>query len=1695
MPSTTTMAAYHEADEGLGGHTGRTRHDPGQYSPIGEVPPSPDPAQVSHLQQPSVTHATPQYVPAEDEGEEVKLDDGAAGSYPPRSSRAGKRPKGHGRQASTGSAINKGGDSGGGGGGGRKVFTPRRRAAPSRWRKMGSSLTFDISKLWKKGPRPQYARSIMVNSPLPDGPEWRDKKGRVLRNKVYPTNQNVTSKYTIITFLPRNLFEQFRRIANVYFLAIAILQFFPKFSTISPGLVILPLLAVLAITALKDGYEDYKRHQSDFKVNHSITHVLGGGPGAAHHLFESSGGKQGKVADDGDGIYYRNYNEMTGKNKTFLPALPLDKLRRKKGKKGKKGKKDQEDDDVSEESSNGGQTPPQATKAMKEGVVENPERDWTRSAPSGASDPFADETVAAATAPSGPVNNPDDDPECFDDVHELGWKQTIWEDVKVGDFVKIYENEQLPADIVICATSEEEDVCYIETKNLDGETNLKSRHGVPELTHLRTAEACGRAHFQIDAEAADVNMFRLNGAAIFPDEQTPGGQPKIHPINLETTALRGCVVKNTAWVIGVVLFTGEDTKIILNSGGTPSKRSKVERQMNPQVLLNLLLLAVVSAVCAIIDHFNEVSWNEDQAYWELYANSSGDNPSINGLVTFANGLITFQNIVPISLYISIEFVRTAQAAFIYFDHAIKYVKNGVTTRTTARSWNLSDDLGQVEYVFSDKTGTLTQNSMVFRQCSIGGKVYSGDGEVPANTVVPEDKGSLDGPSSTSSDTPTKTHAAAAAGGGTEQQPKVKLAKEVLAPFHDNELSADLNVDSEQSRLLNGFFTCLALCHTALAAEPEPGVIEFKAQSPDEAALVQAAADVGYVFRGRDHQTLKMTTPFSNEIDEYELLNVLEFNSTRKRMSVIVRKHDESGRLFLLCKGADNVIFERLAKGNDEVRSKTDSDLQYFASEGLRTLCLGYRIISEEEYESWSEAYHDASVAMENREQKVEDVSASIEKELTLLGATAIEDRLQDGVPETIADLKRAGIKVWVATGDKLETAVAIGYTTNLLTRDTNLIIIREGRTSIYDQLKNALEGFFNEQVNDMPDGHRISMDADSRAHQLRRLDTGVTSLVGQDNGTKPGGFSLVIDGGALRTAFEEEDTEELLLHLSTQCNTVICCRVSPLQKAQIVRLIKDNLGVMCLAIGDGANDVSMIQAADIGVGISGEEGLQAVNSSDYAIAQFRYLKRLLFVHGHWSYVRNSNMILNFFYKNVINVGVLFWFQIYCGWSAAYVFEYTYLLFWNVFWTLLPVIALGLFERDTDADILMAIPELYWKGREGRYFGLKRFSIFILQGIYQSAIIYFFICYAYITTTARKDGYNVGQFEMSTVMAISAAMVANAFTGFNIHSWTGWVVFGILFGPVLIWIYTAIYSIIPPSSFATNAYGNDTYLFPAAYFWFGLIFTFILALLPRYLSRAWEELYRPTDVDIMNQVKRYRSDIDIVTDPTLGGRPKAIHQKEAAPGHQAVDSPAATPTAEKTEQLAARRERGLSGFGSSLRDRPSEMPSRMSILRRGRGNNNNSNKLGMSHSARGSQVDMSTGLAREQSRGFDFDIEERGVAISRMQSRLSEISRQRTSMDRSRASIDQPATNTTDSPSKQRFRSGSVHRAMNAMLPNRARSGSLLRPNKDKKDKGKGFFEQTPAMPGETGPRDGEPAPPQQQNVGSSHQTDGVVGGT
>ncbi|WAQ89996.1 hypothetical protein PtA15_11A688 [Puccinia triticina] len=1183
----------------------------------------------------------------------------------------------------------------------------------------------DITTLFDPPTPHPLPRQLNINTPLPTHAYTHNNKPTPAWE--HPSNQIRTAKYSLLTFIPRNLLEQFRRVANIFFLSLVILQFIPKFAQVSPALAALPLLSVLAITAIKDAYEDNKK------------------------------------------------KHWWSRRRRLSPPLPT-------------------------------------TTAPKQQEKEH----------------------AANTAHFTP---------------------TCWQDLRAGDFVRLQNDDAVPADIIICATSDaEENVCFIETKNLDGETNLKSRHALPALSHLRSAEACADPatnRFVVENEAPDANMFKYSAALVFPE-----------------------------WVIGLVVFTGPDTKIMMNSSATRSKRSKVERQMNPMVFINLGLLALMCIFNAIGTRISDGYYRARGSYWTVAEDSPGDNPTLNGLIGFANAMITYQNIVPISLYISIEFVRTLQAYFIWADDEI--TDNGRPT---------------LALVNSDNTPGIK-------------------------------------PSATQEKRP-----------GSGPKAPAKLKPTTVPAFKDSELLKDLaGEDSDQARSLYGFFACLALCHTVLVSEDEDGSIKYKAQSPDEQALVQAAAAVGF-HPAAQHEIKELDTRSSAdgevrqtvEVNEYELLEVNEFTSARKRMSVVVRRlvegEPDSGELYLLVKGADNVIFERLGAGQEELKQTTDDQLEQFASEGLRTLCLAYRKLELSELEAWSRRYaHACSQLGADREKLIDAVQDELERDLILLGATAIEDKLQEGVPQAIADLKRAGIKVWVATGDKLETAVEYGT-----------------RTSAYQQIRKSLIDFFDgqelvEQLKEQPPDHQTKQNGlqsptPTRASLPMSHRDDLASIVGEDNGQRRGGYGLVIDGGSLQHALEEPFTREALLELATRCAAVVCCRTSPKQKAEIVRLVKEGIGAQTLAIGDGANDVSMIQTADIGVGVSGEEGMQAVNSSDYAIARFAFLSKLLFVHGHWSYDRNARMIVNFFYKEIIGIFALWLYQFWCAYSTTILYEYTYLLFYNVFWTLLPVIGIGVFDQDISEKVLMAVPELYSIGREGKLFGLRRFVLYMIQGMYQGSVCFFLITFAYDSTSARKDGLDVAMSEFSTVVIVAIILVANLFHGLDQSIWNWWLLASVLLGPVLILLYTAVYSAIKPDWIWSVAYGNNHFLWPAAYWWLGLMIVIVLSLAPHYVTKYYTETYYPNDFQILKYVNREHPGHDFQADEQM---PFKRENEKYAEGE------AHTTGANKQDEPAL-----LERMKS---EQPSLHPIRPEILR---------SRTSLTH-------DMATGQLSPHGRGFNFD---------------------------------------------------------------------------------------------------------------------------
>ena len=789
------------------------------------------------------------------------------------------------------------------------------------------------------------------------------------------------------------------------------------------------------------------------------------------------------------------------------------------------------------------------------------------------------------------------------------FKKDYWKNVEVGDFVRIYNNDQIPADIAILSTSDPDGACYIETANLDGETNLKVRQALHSGRQIKHARDCERTEFMIDSEMPHANLYQYSGVLNWKQRDLKKPEEPVatmaEPISINNLLLRGCTLRNTDWVLGVVVYTGQETKIMLNAGITPKKRSRISRELNTDVLFNFIILFLMCLVSGIVQGVTWAQGDNSLDFFEF--GSIGGSPPLDGFITFWSAVILFQNLVPISLYISLEIIKTAQAFFIYSDTFMYYER--LDYPCTPKSWNISDDLGQIEYIFSDKTGTLTQNIMEFKKCTINGVPY-GEAFTEAQAGLQRRKGINVEEESAKAHRQISEDRAKMLNDLHRLYPNPYLNDEKLT-FVAPDYISDLNGASgpEQQKANEHFMLTLALCHSVITETTpgDPPTIEFKAQSPDEAALVATARDCGFTVLGRSNDSIVLNV-LGNET-EFQVLNTLEFNSTRKRMSAIIRMPD--GKIMLFCKGADSVIYSRLKRGEQpQLRKDTATHLGVFAREGLRTLCVAQKELSEDEYRAWSKEHDIAAASVFEREEKLENVADAIERDLTLLGGTAIEDRLQDGVPDTISRLGDAGIKLWVLTGDKVETAINIGFSCNLLNNDMDLIVFKA--------------------ENDDIESARVELEKHLSTLGITGSDEELAAA--RKNHEPPGPeHAIVIDGDSLKLVLDDELRQKFLL-LCKKCKSVLCCRVSPSQKAAVVRLVKAGLDVMTLAIGDGANDVAMIQEADVGVGIAGEEGRQAVLTSDYAIGQFRFLQRLILVHGRWSYRRLAEVIANFFYK-------------------------------------------------------------------------------------------------------------------------------------------------------------------------------------------------------------------------------------------------------------------------------------------------------------------------------------------------------------------------------------------------------------------------------------------------------------------------------
>ncbi|XP_074180740.1 phospholipid-transporting ATPase VD isoform X1 [Rhinolophus sinicus] len=1260
---------------------------------------------------------------------------------------------------------------------------------------------------------------------------------------TYVNNRIRTTKYTLLNFVPRNLFEQFHRAANLYFLFLVVLNWVPLVEAFQKEITMLPLVVVLTIIAIKDGLEDYRKYKIDKQINNLVTKV-----------------------------YSR-------KEKKYIDRC--------------------------------------------------------------------------------------------------------WKDVTVGDFIRLSCNEVIPADMVLLFSTDPDGICHIETSGLDGESNLKQRQVVRGYAEQDSEVDPEKFSSRIECESPNNDLNRFRGFLEHSNKERVG-------LSKENLLLRGCTIRNTEAVVGIVVYAGHETKAMLNNSGPRYKRSKLERRANTDVLWCVLLLAVMCLTGAL-GHGIWLSRYEKILFFNIpEADGHVISPVLAGFYMFWTMIILLQVLIPISLYVSIEIVKLGQIYFIQSD--VDFYNEKMDSTVQCRALNITEDLGQIQYLFSDKTGTLTENKMVFRRCSVAGFDYCHEENAKRlesyQEAVSEDEEFADAPSGSLSNMaklkvpscrtvhngPLGSKPSSHLAGSCSALGSGEGASEVL---HSRQAAFSSPIETDvvpDTRLLDkfsqitsqlftsldetipnppmetlyiiDFFIALAICNTVVVSapnqprqkirlstlsgmptksleeiknlfqrlsvrrssspslasgkEPSSGVpnafvsrlslfsrmklsssveeecpqtgespqgsgnsacptdtekqngdagvtnakveslpgqplasnLCYEAESPDEAALVYAARAYRCTLQSRTPEQVMVDFAALGPLT-FQLLHILPFDSVRKRMSVVVR-HPLSNQVVVYTKGADSVIMELLSVASLDgaslekqqmiIREKTQKHLDDYAKRGLRTLCIAKKVMSDTEYAEWLRNHFLAETSIDNREELLLESAMRLENKLTLLGATGIEDRLQEGVPEAIEALHTAGIKIWMLTGDKQETAVNIAYACKLLEPDDKLFILNT-------QSKDACEMLMGTILKELQKKNPASPEQESLSEDL------YLPSASQDSGQRAG---LIITGKTLEFALQES-LQRQFLELTACCQAVVCCRATPLQKSKVVKLVRNHLQVMTLAIGDGANDVSMIQVADIGIGISGQEGMQAVMASDFAISQFRHLSKLLLVHGHWCYTRLSNMILYFFYKNVAYVNLLFWYQFFCGFSGTSMTDYWVLIFFNLLFTSAPPVIYGVLEKDLSAETLMQLPELYKSGQKSEAYLPLTFWITLLDAFYQSLACFFVPYYTY-------QGSDIDIFTFGNPLNTAALFIILLHLVMESKSLT-WIHMLVIVGSILSYFFFTLafgamcVTCNPPS----NPYRimQEHMLDPV--FYLVCVLTTCIALLPRFVYRVLQGSLFPSPI--------------------------------------------------------------------------------------------------------------------------------------------------------------------------------------------------------------------------------------------------------
>ncbi|PPR03047.1 hypothetical protein CVT24_012435 [Panaeolus cyanescens] len=790
--------------------------------------------------------------------------------------------------------------------------------------------------------------------------------------------------------------------------------------------------------------------------------------------------------------------------------------------------------------------------------------------------------------------------------------------IKVGDLVFLEKNQRVPADLVLLHTSDSSGTCFIRTDQLDGETDWKLKVAVPECQKLPEGDLSSLdAEIYADEPIKDIHTFVGTFTINKPPSPHLGDTSEV-PLQSLPPSVSPLTVENVLWS-NTVLAAGSAVGFVIYTG---SETRAVMNTSHPETKVGLLDLEInklAKILCAVTFALSVVlvALNGFRGQWYVYV---------------FRFLILFSSIIPISLRVNLDMGKTVYAHQIMNDPEIP--------DTIVRTSTLPEELGRITYLLSDKTGTLTQNEMEMKKLHMGTMSYGFD--------------SMD----------EVAHQLAVAFGASHEHGHHRQGSLMTGAQLATRGRRDM------SSRVRDVVLSLALCHNVTPVTNDDGSVTYQASSPDEVAIVNWTASVGLTLTFRDRTRMTLSTPTGSSLN-FDILDIFPFTSESKSMGIVVRD-TQSGEIMFLQKGAD-VVMARIVQRNDWLEEETGN----MAREGLRTLVVGRKKLSSNLYKEFSAAYHNASIQVEARNEAMVNVVAKyLEHDLELLGLTGVEDKLQDGVKGTLEVLRNAGVKIWMLTGDKVETARCIAVSTKLVARGQFICEVVKLKTA--DEVRDELE-----LLQSKPD------------------------------------CCLVIDGESLQLCLNLFKNE--FIEIATKLSAVVACRCSPTQKADVARLIRSFTGKRVCCIGDGGNDVSMIQAADVGVGIVGKEGKQASLAADFSVTQFSHLTKLLLWHGRNSYRRSAKLAQFVIHRGlIISVmqavfSAIFYFApiaLYQGWlMVGYATVYT----------MAPVFSLVL-DRDVSEDLALVYPELYKELTKGRALSYKTFFQWLMISLYQGAAI-------------------------------------------------------------------------------------------------------------------------------------------------------------------------------------------------------------------------------------------------------------------------------------------------------------------------------------------------------------------------------------